>query len=81
MGPTTTPDIWNMNVTAMVMARGGAFHGEQAVFRYSEEERLPLVTSPTLLMSGTKEEFFQQRAHQVGTIDSRLQCRDYRGNE
>ena len=65
MGPTTTPDIWNMNVTAMAMARGGAFHGEQAVFRYNEEERLPLVTSPTLLMSGTKEEFFRQRVDRV----------------
>lgn len=65
MGPTTSPDIWNMNVTAMAMASGGAFHGEQAVFRYNEEKRLPLVTRPTLLVSGTNEEFFMQRADHV----------------
>ena len=38
---------------ASAMARGGAFHGEQAVFSYQEEERYPLVQHPVLIISGT----------------------------
>lgn len=68
MGPITNPNIWNMNVIGMAIAKGGAFHGEQAVFRYREERRLPLITSPTLLMSGTNEHFFQQNVEQIKNI-------------
>lgn len=61
MGDKAAPEIWNMNVVAMGMASGGAFHGEHAIFRFDEEARLPLVKAPTLLVTGTLERFFRHR--------------------
>jgi len=57
IGARATPKDWNRVVTAGVMARGGTFHGEHAVFRYEEEARFPLVTCPTLIISGTEDVF------------------------
>lgn len=57
IGARATPEDWNRVVMAALMARGGAFHGEHAVFRYEEETRFPLVTCPTLIISGTEDVF------------------------
>ena len=57
MGARATPEDWNLVVMAGLMARGGVFHGEHAVFGYDEEKRFPLVKNPTLIISGTEDVF------------------------
>ena len=57
LGVQATTEDWHQVAVASAMARGGAFHGEQTIFRYQEEERFPLVQQPVLIISGTQDVF------------------------
>ncbi|MFC1865077.1 alpha/beta fold hydrolase, partial [Chloroflexota bacterium] len=62
----------HLKLVAAAMASGGAYHGEQAFFRYDEEVRLPLIKSPTLIISPV-EDILHQRLDIVSSLVS--QCR------
>ncbi|MBI2869591.1 MAG: alpha/beta hydrolase [Chloroflexi bacterium] len=55
--PEAGPEIWHQLVSQCLPAGKDPFAGEKTVFRYREEPRLPLVKTPTLLISGTKDVF------------------------
>ncbi|MBI2868550.1 MAG: alpha/beta hydrolase [Chloroflexi bacterium] len=57
LGARAGLEDWNLVVLAAQMARGGAFHGEQAIFRYDEEKKYPQLKKPILIMSGTEDVF------------------------
>ena len=54
-GPLATPEVLNMVTIASAMATGGAFHGQHAAFLHNTKERLPLIKSPALLISGSED--------------------------
>jgi pimeloyl-ACP methyl ester carboxylesterase len=56
--PSLSPESWHRWVVNYLVA--GELDAHQALFRYMIEERLPLIQSPTLLISGTEDVFHHQ---------------------
>jgi len=60
ISPNSTPEVWNRVVAQYLKAGEYAEDGHQAVFRYRIEDRLRLIRSPTLVLSGSRDLFFRK---------------------
>lgn len=56
-GLSADPSLWQMAVADALAAGPECYIPYQSIFRYEEEEHLPLIPCPTLLISGPKDIF------------------------
>jgi pimeloyl-ACP methyl ester carboxylesterase len=57
--PGAGPELWKKLLVAGLLAGTSGEAAHHAVFEYEEQERLPLVKSPTLLISGSDDIFYK----------------------
>lgn len=58
--PNLRPESWHRSVVDYLVAGSHAEDAHHALFRHDVEPRLPLIKSPTLLISGTEDVFFDR---------------------
>jgi pimeloyl-ACP methyl ester carboxylesterase len=61
--PQGGPEVWHDSTVNALLASPDIFAGEHAIFRYDEERRLPLISRPTLIISGTEDTFYSRLEH------------------
>lgn len=57
--PKAGPEIWQKLLIAGLIAGPSGEAAHHAVFEYNEQQRLPLIKCPTLLISGTEDMFLK----------------------
>lgn len=58
--PESKPGVWNKVVVNNLKAGEDAEDGHHAAFRYETQRRLPLIKSPTLVLSGSRDVFYKR---------------------
>jgi len=58
--PDAGAENWHRSLVPRLMAGPRGEEAHHAVFQYDEKRRLPLIKSPTLLISGTKDTFYNK---------------------
>lgn len=56
----SNPEFWNKVLLGYLTAGKDAEDGHHAVFRHQTQQRLPLIKSPTLVVSGSKDVFYRR---------------------
>lgn len=58
--PQSKPEVWNKVVVNNLKAGEDAEDGHHAAFQYETQRRLPLIKSPTLVLSGSRDVFYRR---------------------
>jgi len=61
--PNGSPEVWHNSTVNALWASPDIFAGEHAIFRYEEEKRIPLISRPTLIISGAEDTFYSRLEH------------------
>lgn len=68
VSPESKPEVWNKVVTNYLRPGKDAEDGHHAAFRYKVQSRLPLIKSPTLVLSGSRDVFHKRLELIAGLI-------------